>query len=79
MLVVRAVEDVPQQGIAKDDEFHLYIVDAHHHMGREKGHRNTPLGAYDFYTQLWFEVQRQAQQALEDDRLLFEPTGVNPV
>lgn len=45
MLVVRAVDDIPEQRIAKGDEFHLYVVDTHHHMGREKGHRNTPTGA----------------------------------
>ncbi len=76
MLVVRAVEDLPQRGISKNDEFRLYLVDAHHHMGREKGHRNTPSGAYDFYTQLWFEVQKQAEQLAEEDRLLFRPVGV---
>lgn len=76
MLVVRAVEDIPEQGIAKGEEFHLYIVDTHHHMGREKGHRNTPTGAYDFYTQLWFEVQNKSKKMIADDRLLFEPIGV---
>jgi predicted TIM-barrel fold metal-dependent hydrolase len=76
MLVVRAVEDIPEQGIAKGDEFHLYIVDTHHHMGREKGHRNTPTGAYDFYTQLWFEVQNKSTKMMANDNLLFEPVGV---
>jgi predicted TIM-barrel fold metal-dependent hydrolase len=76
MLVVRAVENLPDRGIKKGDEFHLYIVDAHHHMGREKGHKNTPAGAYDFYAQLWFEIQKKSQILMEEDQLLFEPTGV---
>ncbi|MGQ4911127.1 MAG: amidohydrolase family protein [Candidatus Thorarchaeota archaeon] len=76
MLVIRAVQDLPDRGIRKDDEFRLYIVDAHHHMGREKSHRNTPSGAYDFYTQLWFELQKKAEAMLESDRLLFEPIRV---
>jgi predicted TIM-barrel fold metal-dependent hydrolase len=76
MLVVRAVEDQPNRGIKKGDEFRLYIVDAHHHMGREKGHKNTPAGAYDFYAQLWFEIQKKTQALLQDDSLLFEPVRV---
>ncbi|MHA1963038.1 MAG: amidohydrolase family protein [Candidatus Thorarchaeota archaeon] len=76
MLVIRAVEDQPNRGIRKGDEFRLYIVDAHHHMGREKGHKNTPAGAYDFYTQLWFEIQKKTQTLLEEDSLLFEPLRV---
>ncbi|MHA2395406.1 MAG: amidohydrolase family protein [Candidatus Thorarchaeota archaeon] len=76
MLVVRAVEDLPTRGIQKGDEFRLYIVDAHHHMGSEKGHKNTPAGAYDFYAQLWFEIQKKSKVLLEDDRLLFEPISV---
>ncbi|MGY5852908.1 MAG: hypothetical protein RTU92_05015, partial [Candidatus Thorarchaeota archaeon] len=61
MLVVRAVESQPEIGIKSGDEFQLYIVDAHHHMGREKSHRNTPSGAYDFYALLWFELQKMAK------------------
>ena len=76
MLVVRAVEDQPNRGIKKGDEFRLYIVDAHHHMGREKGHKNTPAGAYDFYAQLWFEIQKETQTLIEADSLLFEPVRV---
>ncbi|MGD9397808.1 MAG: amidohydrolase family protein, partial [Candidatus Thorarchaeota archaeon] len=76
MLVVRAVENLPDRGIKKGDEFHLYIVDAHHHMGREKGHKNTPAGAYDFYAQLWFEIQKKSQILMEEDQLLFEPIAV---
>jgi hypothetical protein len=76
MLVVRAVEDLPNRRIKKGDEFRLYIVDAHHHMGREKGHKNTPAGAYDFYAQLWFEIQKKSQVLNDDDSLLFEPVGV---
>ncbi len=76
MLVVRAVEDQPNRGIKKGDEFRLYIVDAHHHMGREKGHKNTPAGAYEFYAQLWFEIQKKTQTLIEDDRLLFEPVRI---
>lgn len=78
MLVVRAVEDIPEQSIKKDDVFHLYLVDAHHHMGREKSHRNTPGGAYDFYQLLWFEMKRLAERAKEQDRLIFEPIEVIP-
>ena len=78
MLVVRAIEDIPEQGIKENDIFNLYIVDAHHHMGREKSHRNTPGTAYDFYQLLWFEMQRLSKRALEDDRLLFEPIEVIP-
>ena len=76
MLIVRAVEDQPNRGIKKGDEFSIYIVDAHHHMGREKGHKNTPAGAYEFYAQLWFEIQKRVKGLLEEDRLLFEPVGI---
>ncbi|MFW9793713.1 MAG: amidohydrolase family protein, partial [Candidatus Thorarchaeota archaeon] len=76
MLVIRALEDQPSQGVAQGDEFQLYIVDAHHHMGREKGHRNTPAGAYDFYASLWFEIQKQTKELKENDSLLFEPVSV---
>ncbi|MBN2228839.1 MAG: amidohydrolase family protein [Candidatus Thorarchaeota archaeon] len=76
MLIVRAVEDIPTHNIRKGDEFRLYIVDAHHHMGKEGSHRNTPAGAYDFYAQLWFEIQKQTKQMLDDDALLFEPVNV---
>jgi predicted TIM-barrel fold metal-dependent hydrolase len=76
MLVVRAVEDQPNRGIKRGDEFSIYIVDAHHHMGREKGHKNTPTGAYEFYAQLWLEIQKRTQVLLEEDRLLFEPIGI---
>ncbi|UCH05160.1 MAG: hypothetical protein JSW05_03070, partial [Candidatus Thorarchaeota archaeon] len=73
MLVVRAVEDIPEQGISKGDRYQFYVVDAHHHMGKEKGHRNSPSGAYDFYALLWFELQRMVKDQLEEDLLLFEP------
>lgn len=73
MLVVRALEDVPEQGISKGETFRLYIVDTHHHMGREKTHRNTPGGAYDFYQLLWFEMKRLVKRAMDDELLLFEP------
>ncbi|MHA3963580.1 MAG: amidohydrolase family protein [Candidatus Thorarchaeota archaeon SMTZ1-45] len=76
MLVVRAVEDQPSRGIKKDEEFRIYIVDAHHHMGREKGHQNTPAGAYDFYAQLWLEIQKKTQVLMDEENLLFEPIGV---
>ncbi|UCE09659.1 MAG: amidohydrolase family protein [Candidatus Thorarchaeota archaeon] len=78
MLVVRAVDDIPESGIKADSEFKIYLVDAHHHMGREKGHRNTPSGAYDFYAMLWLEIQKMASAMLEDDELAFEPVGVVP-
>ncbi len=78
MLVVRAVEDIPKQGISKGDRFQFYVVDAHHHMGKEKGHRNSPSGAYDFYALLWFELQRMVKDHLEQDLLLFEPVEVIP-
>ncbi|MFW9919845.1 MAG: hypothetical protein ACFFED_09615, partial [Candidatus Thorarchaeota archaeon] len=78
MLVVRAIEDIPEQSIKKDDLFHLYLVDAHHHMGREKSHRNTPGGAYDFYQLLWFEMKRIAEKAIGNDELLFEPIQIIP-
>ena len=76
MLIVRAIEDVPNQGIKKGDEFRLFLVDAHHHMGKEKSHKNTPAGAYDFYASLWFEMQKIASQLIEDDGLLFEPIQI---
>lgn len=79
MLIVRAVEDQPLRGISKGDEFRLYIVDAHHHMGKEKSHRNTPSGAYEFYAQLWFEMQKIAKNLREEDALLFEPIGTTAV
>ena len=78
MLIVRAIEDQPSRGITKGDEFRLYLVDAHHHMGREKSHRNTPAGAYEFYAQLWFEMQKLAKNLRDNDALLFEPIGIAP-
>ena len=79
MLVVRALEDIPEQGITKGDMFHLYIVDSHHHMGHEKSHRNTPPGAYDFYALLFFEMERLAKDLMDNDQLLFEPIEVRPL
>jgi len=76
MLIVRATTDIAERGIRKGDEFRLYIVDAHHHMGKEKSHRNTPSGSYDFYASLWFEMQKIAKQKLDADSLLFEPVRV---
>ena len=76
MLVVRAITDIPERDIKKGDEFRLYIVDAHHHMGKEKSHRNTPAGAYDFYASLWFEMQKLVKQKLDEDSLFFEPIRV---
>ena len=76
MLVVRAIADIAERGIRKGDEFRLYIVDAHHHMGKEKSHRNTPSGAYDFYASLWFEMKKLVKQKLDEDSLLFEPIRV---
>ena len=76
MLIIRAIENIVDQAIRKGDEFRLYIVDAHHHMGREGDHKNTPPGAYEFYAQLWFELQRRAESLLENDELLFEPVRV---
>ena len=76
MLIVRALEDIPERNIKKGDEFKLFLVDAHHHMGKEKDHKNTPSGAYDFYASLWFEMQKMAKQLIEDDKLLFEPVQV---
>lgn len=76
MLIVRAIEDIPDREIRKGDEFQLFLVDAHHHMGKEKSHKNTPSGAYEFYASLWFELQKIAHQMLEDDTLLFEPTRI---
>ncbi|MGY5858751.1 MAG: amidohydrolase family protein [Candidatus Thorarchaeota archaeon] len=76
MLVVRATTDIPDRSIRKGDEFRLYIVDAHHHMGKEKSHRNTPSGSYDFYASLWFEMQKLAKQKMDEDGLLFEPIRV---
>ncbi|MFX1368234.1 MAG: amidohydrolase family protein [Promethearchaeota archaeon] len=78
MLIVRALEDIPDQGISKGDEFRFYIVDAHHHMGQERSHRNSPPGAYEFYAQLWFELRRMAKSWMDKDRLLFEPYEVRP-
>jgi predicted TIM-barrel fold metal-dependent hydrolase len=76
MLIIRAMEDIPDQSIKKGDEFRLYIVDAHHHMGREGDHKNTPPGAYEFYAQLWFELQRKSKAQIDDDELLFKPVRV---
>ena len=73
MLVVRALQDIPEKRISKGDEFRLYIVDAHHHMGKEKSHRNTPGGAYEFYALLWIEMQRMIERMMNDDSLLYEP------
>jgi len=78
MLIVRATMDIPERGIRKGDEFQLYIVDSHHHMGKEKSHRNTPAGSYDFYASLWFEMQKLAQQMVNDDALLYEPVRIEP-
>ncbi len=79
MLIVRAVENIPEHGIKRDDEFSLYIVDSHHHMGREGGHQNTPSSAYEFYTLLWFELKSAAEKYMDADSLLFEPVGTTPV
>jgi predicted TIM-barrel fold metal-dependent hydrolase len=76
MLVVRALQDIPERGIAKGEEFRLYIVDAHHHMGKEKSHRNTPSGAYEFYALLWFEMQRMTEKMMNEDSLLYEPVRI---
>ncbi|MFW9850638.1 MAG: amidohydrolase family protein [Candidatus Thorarchaeota archaeon] len=76
MLIVRALEDIPNQRIKQGDTFRIYIVDAHHHMGKEKTHKNTPGGAYDFYQLLWFEMKRLIQRAMEEEKLLFEPIEV---
>ena len=76
MLIVRATTDIAERDIRKGDEFRLYIADAHHHMGKEKSHRNTPSGSYDFYASLWFEMQKIAKQKLDSDSLLFEPVRV---
>jgi hypothetical protein len=76
MLIIRAIENIPDQAIKKGDEFRLYIVDAHHHMGREGSHKNTPPGAYEFYAQLWFELQRKSKDQKENDELLYEPIQV---
>ncbi len=78
MLVVRAVEDQPSRGIRSGDIFRITLVDAHHHMGREGSHRNTPAGAYSYYALLWFELRRMAKDHLEKDGLLFEPIQVEP-
>ncbi|MFX1260772.1 MAG: amidohydrolase family protein [Promethearchaeota archaeon] len=76
MLVVRAVQDIPERRIKKGDEFKLYIVDAHQHMGKEKSHRNTPSGAYEFYALLWIEMQRMAEKMRNDDSLLYDPVRI---
>ena len=76
MLIIQAIDDLPIYGIQKGDQFRLYIVDTHHHMGREGEHRNTPIGAYEFYTLLWFELKNMAEQLLDEDRLLFEPISI---
>ena len=78
MLKVRALDDAPEKGVKKDDEYHFYIVDAHHHMGKEGSHRNSPTRAYEFYTLLWFELKKLAKEMKENDELLFEPNGVIP-
>ncbi|MGY5852608.1 MAG: amidohydrolase family protein, partial [Candidatus Thorarchaeota archaeon] len=44
--------------------------------GREKSHRNTPSGAYDFYALLWFELQKMAKTLMDEDKLLFEPIRI---
>ncbi|TFG31807.1 hypothetical protein EU528_05260 [Candidatus Thorarchaeota archaeon] len=76
MLIVKATTDIAERDIRKGDEYRLYIVDAHHHMGKEKSHRNTPAGSYDFYASLWFEMQKIAKQKSDSDSLLFEPVRV---
>jgi predicted TIM-barrel fold metal-dependent hydrolase len=78
MLVVRALDDQSAHGIRKGDILRFYIIDAHHHMGREGSHRNTPAGAYYFYSLLWFELRRMAAEQMEKDSLLFEPVDVEP-
>ncbi len=78
MLIVRAVEDISQYDIRKGDLIRFYIVDAHHHMGKEKTHRNMPSTAYEFYSMLWLELQKMASAMMERDELLFEPVDVAP-
>jgi predicted TIM-barrel fold metal-dependent hydrolase len=76
MLIIEALEDIPSEGVKKGDEFSLYIVDAHHHMGKEGKHRNTPATAYEFYIQLWFQLQKMAKRMLSNDELRFKPLRV---
>ncbi len=76
MLIVQALDDSPEHGVKRGDQFSFYIVDAHHHMGREKTHLNTPSGAYAFYAQLWLELKRMATEMLERDSLLYRPVEV---
>jgi predicted TIM-barrel fold metal-dependent hydrolase len=78
MLRVRALDDDPSRGVKKDDEYRFYIVDAHHHMGKEGSHRNSPTSAYEFYALLWFELKKFAKEMKENDDLLFEPIGIIP-
>ncbi|TFG14774.1 hypothetical protein EU537_02210 [Candidatus Thorarchaeota archaeon] len=78
MLRVRALDDDPDNGVKKDDVYQFYIVDAHHHMGKEGSHRNSPTSAYEFYTLLWFELKKLAKELKDSDRLLFEPIRIIP-
>ena len=79
MLWVQSTEDLPQWGIKKGDRFPFYVVDAHHHMGRENTHQNTPPRAYEFYSLLWFELQKMASEMHDADALRFLPVEVGPV
>ncbi len=79
MLRVKALDSVKNKGIKRDHEYNLYLVDSHHHMGRESGHQNTPSTAYEFYTLLWFELKRAASEMKNNDRLLFKPIDVQPL
>ncbi|MHA1770242.1 MAG: amidohydrolase family protein [Candidatus Thorarchaeota archaeon] len=78
MLIVRATEDIPEQELQKGDLLRFYIVDGHHHMGKEKTHRNMPSSAYEFYSMLWIELQKMARIMRDRDELLFEPVDVVP-
>ncbi len=76
MLIVQALDDSPEYDVKRGDQFSFYIVDAHHHMGKEKSHRNTPSGAYDFYTQLWFEIQKMTTEMMDQDLLCYRPITI---
>lgn len=76
MLIIEAAHDDNAQRILKGQRFQLYIVDSHHHLGREKEHSNTPNKVYDFYQMLYSEFLKKVEE--KKDQLKFVPVDVQP-
>ncbi len=74
MLIIEATRDDPAQRILKGQKFMLYIVDSHHHLGREKDHTNTPNKVYEFYQMLYSEFLKKVEE--QKHKLKFVPVDI---